>query len=82
MTTTQRLVRGIRITKKRRTQTMTVGELVRELLKYPNDMPVAVYGDIYYPPEHPSNRLTIEKRTWVDSNYPWNRPDFEYINIE
>ena len=53
-----------------------------ELLKYPNDMPVAVYGDIYFPPEHPSNRITVEKRTWVDSNYPWNRPDFEYINLE
>lgn len=45
-------------------------------------MPVAVDGNIYYPPEYEGNRIEISKRTWVDSNYPWNRPDFDYINIE
>lgn len=38
---------------------MTVGELIEELKKYPEDMPIACYGDI-----------------------PWDRPDFEYINLE
>lgn len=61
---------------------MTVAELVEELKKWPQDMPVAVDGNIYYPPEYEGNRLEISKRTWVDSNYPWNRPDFDYINIE
>lgn len=61
---------------------MTVGELIEELKKYPEDMPVAVYGNIYYPPESEYNKLEISKRTWVDSNYPWDRPDFEYINLE
>ena len=61
---------------------MTVGELINELKKWPEDMPVAVYGDIYYPPEHPSNKLTVEKRTWVHTNHPYNLPDFDYINIE
>lgn len=59
---------------------MTVGELIEELKKYPQDIPVACCMDMYYPPEdHP---IEITQRTWVDSNYPWDRPDFEYINLE
>lgn len=61
---------------------MTVGGLIEELKKYPQDMPVAVCGDIYYPPEADYNKIEVSQRTWVDSNYPWNRPDFEYVNIE
>lgn len=61
---------------------MTVGELIEELRKWPEDMPVGVWGDLQYPPEHPSNRLKVEKRTWVHTNYPYNLPDFDYVNIE
>lgn len=61
---------------------MTVGELIEELKKYPEDMPVAVDGNIMYPPEADYNRLDITKRTWVVSNYPYADPDFDYINIE
>lgn len=61
---------------------MTVGELIKELEKYPEDMPVTVDMNIMYPPEAGYNKLEVSQRTWVDSNYPWNRPDFEYINIE
>lgn len=61
---------------------MTVGELIEELKKYPEEMPVAVDGCINYPPEYEGNKIEIRKRTWVDNNYPWNLPDFEYINIE
>lgn len=59
---------------------MTVGELIEELKKYPEDMPVACCGDIYYPPE----KCTIEvsQRTWEHTNYPYNKPDFDYINLE
>lgn len=59
---------------------MTVAELIEELKKYPQDMPVACCGDIYYPPE--TNIVSVSERLWVDSNYPWNRPDFKYINLE
>lgn len=61
---------------------MTVGELIEELKKCPQDMPVAVYRNIMWPPEADYNKLEVSQRTWVDSNYPWNRPDFEYVNIE
>ena len=61
---------------------MTVRELIEELEKYPQDMPVAVGMNIMYPPEADCNRLEVSQKTWVDSNYPWNKPDFEYVNIE
>ena len=61
---------------------MTVGELIEELKKYPEDMPVAVCGDIMYPPDHKENILKVEKWTWVHTNYPYDLPDFDYINIE
>ena len=61
---------------------MTVGELIEELKKYPQDMPVAVDGNIYWPLDYEGNKVEVSQRTWVDNNYPWNRPDFEYINIE
>lgn len=61
---------------------MTVRELIEELKKYPQDMPVAVDMNIMYPPESDYNKLKVSQRVWVDSNHPWNRPLFDYINIE
>lgn len=61
---------------------MTVGQLIEKLKEYPQDMPVAVCGDIYYPPEYEGNKIEVSQRTWVATNYPYNRPDFEYINLE
>ena len=61
---------------------MTVGELIEELKKWPVDMPVAAWGDIMCPPESEYNKLKVEKRTWTHTNYPYNKPDFDYINIE
>lgn len=61
---------------------MTVGELIEKLKQFPLDMPVACDGNIYYPPDNGYYDIEISQRTWVDSNYPYNRPDFEYINIE
>lgn len=61
---------------------MTVRELIDELEKWPEDMPVAVDGNIMYPSDHKENILKVEKRTWVHTNYPYDLPDFDYINIE
>lgn len=59
---------------------MTVGELIEKLKEFPQDMPVACCGEMYYPPEN--YKVEVTRKTWVDSNYPYNRPDFEYINLE
>ena len=28
------------------------------------------------------NFIKVSEHTWVDSNYPYNKPDFDYINLE
>jgi len=61
---------------------MTVGKLIEELKKYPQDMPIACCGDIYYPPSAESNRIYISEALWVHNNYPYDLPDFKYINLE
>ena len=38
---------------------MTVGELIEELKKYPEEMPVAVDGCINYPPEYEGNKIEL-----------------------
>lgn len=58
---------------------MTVKELIEELQKFPQDMPVGTWGDFEYPD---GGKLTVEIRTWVHSNYPYNLPDTDYVNIE
>ena len=54
---------------------MSVAELIEELKEYPQNMPIAIDGD-------PFMQIKITQRTWVDSNYPYDRPDFEYVNLE
>lgn len=61
---------------------MTVKQLIEELQKWPQDMPVATMYDINPGDIKNPNYIKITKCTWVDSNYPWNRPDFDYINLE
>jgi hypothetical protein len=58
---------------------MTVGELIRELQKYDEKLPVAIDGDIYFPPQ---TQITVSVKTWEDSNYPYDLPDFDYLNLE
>ena len=61
---------------------MTVGELIEKLKQFPQDMPVACDGNIYYPPDCGLCDIEITRRTWTHSNYPYDKPDFEYINLE
>lgn len=52
---------------------LTVAELIDKLKEFPQDLPVC-----------DSNIMgieTVEKRTWEDSNYPYNRPDEDYIYL-
>ena len=58
---------------------MTVKELIEKLQTFPQDMPVGVDGDFYYPNGYD---LEVSVRTWVHGNYPYNLPDTDYVNIE
>lgn len=52
----------------------TVKDLINALKKYPQDMPVAVWSD-------PHDEIEIEIRTWTHDNYPYDKPDIDYVAI-
>lgn len=57
---------------------MTVAELIERLKNYPQDMSVGIDGDFEYPD---GREIEISIHTWVHSNYPYDLPDTEYVNI-
>lgn len=61
---------------------MTVKQLIEELQKWPPDMPVATMQDIN--PENIADPhwIQLKQHTWVHSNYPYDKPDFEYLDLE
>ena len=52
---------------------MKVCELIKELSKYDDDM--EVYDCSGYEVEG------VENRTWIDSNYPYDKPDKQIVVI-
>lgn len=61
---------------------MLVKELIEELQKWPPDMPIATLNDIN-PEDIPDPHwIKVSKCTWVHGNWPCNKPDFDYINLE
>lgn len=61
---------------------MTVQQLINELQKYPKDMPIAIYDDIDWIDKDIPDTIQIQKRVWIHNNYPYDKPDFLYINLE
>jgi len=53
---------------------MTVKELIEKLKEFPEDLPVGVMYDVHAD-------VMVERKTWEHTNYPYNKPDFDYINI-
>ena len=61
---------------------MTVKQLIEELNKFPEDMPVTIMNDINPEDVDDPHWLSVEKWTWTHDNYPYNKPDFDYINLQ
>jgi len=63
---------------------MTVKELIEELKKFPQDMPVAVGSDICKDrhTHEPYSTVGIKISHWEDTNYPYNEEDFDYVNLD
>jgi hypothetical protein len=53
---------------------MTVKELIEKLKEFPEDMPVGIMYDVH-------SDIEIHIATWTHDNYPYNKPDFDYVNI-
>lgn len=60
---------------------MTVGQLIEKLKEYPQDMPVTVIDSIDYKSKDDDEHIYVTKKTWVDSNYPYDRESFEYVDL-
>ena len=54
---------------------MTVKDLIEKLKQFPPDMPVATGYDVF-------EEVHVSIKTWVHTNYPYDKPDVEYVCIE
>ena len=60
---------------------MTVKQLKEKLSKFPDDMPVATHFCIDWVGKDEPNWIDVKQETWTDSNYPYNKEDFEFVNL-
>ena len=61
--------------------TLTVKQLIEELQKYPEDMPVATLGDIDWYAKDQPNWIEVKRCVWTHCNYPYDKEDFAYVNL-
>ena len=61
---------------------MTVKELMEELQKWPSDMPVATLQDIDWATREDPHWIKVSKKTYIHNNWPYDKPDFDYVDLE
>lgn len=61
---------------------MTIKQLIEKLKQFPEDAVVATFDDINWAAKDDPDWIKITERTWVHNNYPYDKPDFKYINLE
>ena len=61
---------------------MTVKQLIEKLKEFPENMPGATLNDINPEDRDDPEWIKVSIATWVHSNYPYNKPDFDYVNLE
>ena len=60
---------------------MTVKQLREKLSEFPDDLPVATFNDINWTAKDDPNWIEVKRCTWEETNYPYDKPDFEYVNL-
>ena len=61
---------------------MTVKQLINELKKFPQDLPVATWGDIDWKSKEDPHYIKVTQKTWTHSNYPYDKDDFDFVSLE
>ena len=61
---------------------MTVKQLIDELKQFPENMPVATICDIDWNTKDDPHWIKVQKQMWEHNNYPYDKEDFEYVNLE
>ena len=60
---------------------MTVERLIKKLSEFPNNMPVATFNDISWKSKDDPEWIQVTKCTWEHTNYPYDQPNFDYVNL-
>lgn len=61
---------------------MTVAQLIERLKEFPQHMPVTIINDINWVEKDDPHALRVSVRTWIHGNYPYDKPNFDYVNID
>ena len=61
---------------------MTVAQLIKKLQELPPDDYIATYNDIGWRSKDDPDDIKINKYIWTHNNWPYDKPDFEYWNLE
>ena len=60
---------------------MTVAQLINKLQQFDPDLPVTIMDDIGWGSKNNPDDIKVSIHTWVHSNYPYDKPDFDYVNL-
>lgn len=61
---------------------MRVKQLIDKLREFPENMPVATSHLINPCDIDNPNFIEVNICTWEHSNYPYDKPSFDYVNLE
>lgn len=61
---------------------MTVKQLIEKLREFPENMPVATFYDINPSDIDNPDFIEVSICTWEHSNFPYDKPSFDYVNLE
>ena len=61
---------------------MTVKQLIEKLKEFPEDMPVATWHEFSPSDADNPNFVDVKIVTWTHNNYPYDKPDCDYVNLE
>ena len=61
---------------------MRVKELINKLQEFPQDMPVATFHDINPSDIDNPDFIEVKIYTLEHSNFPYDKPSFDYVNLE
>ena len=60
---------------------MTVKQLIDALSEFPQEMPVATFGDVDWTTKDDPRWIEVKIKTWVHGNWPYDKPDFEFVDL-
>ena len=60
---------------------MTVAQLINRLQQFNPDLPVATWDDISWLTKDDPDFIKVEIHTWTHDSHPYDKSDFDYVNL-